>query len=259
MLRLWFCLPVCLLLATDRGDTRPTAQPTPQAQAEPLPEADPVTFLEKCLQRYDQRGVRGYRLIFHKQERLNGELQPSEEIEVFFREQPHSVFLRWLRGQRRANSVLYVEGENDGMMLANPAGLAGRFVKVVARDPEGEEARQSGRYSLKEFGLKKTAQRTLRACKAAREKGTLRLEYLGVRQVREAGDRWCYSFRRTCSPVEGDGVAEVLFYIDKETGVQVGSSLKGAAGQLIGDYFYRDIQFNPEFKPNQFDRSALTP
>ena len=29
-------------------------------------------------------------------------------------------------------------------------------------------------------------------------------------------------------------------------------------GKLIGEYLYRDIHLNPEFKPNQFEASALT-
>ena len=44
--------------------------------------------------------------------------------------------MRWLKGQRKANAALYVEGENNNMMLANPTGLAGKLVKVVSRDPE---------------------------------------------------------------------------------------------------------------------------
>ena len=39
--------------------------------------------------------------------------------------------------------------------------------------------------------------------------------------------------------------------------MQVGSTLKGADGQLLGEYFFRDIELNPEFKPDTFTREAL--
>jgi hypothetical protein len=254
-------LPLCLLLVPESPALAP-AGPQPQSSAsatqEPLPVGDVVAFLEKCVQRYEQQGIHGYSVILHKQERIGGILQPSEDIECYYREQPYSVFMHWLRGQRKAESSLYVEGENGGKMLAKPAGLAGVFVKVVERDVDGEDARQSGRYTMKEFGLKAAIQKTYRDWKAAKEKGTLRVQYLGVRKVREAGDRLCYVLRRTCTVPEEDGVTDVTIYIDKENWLQVGSVLKGEDGKLIGEYMFRDLRINPEFKPNQFQRSALT-
>jgi hypothetical protein len=253
------CLPLCLLLMPEPSALLDAPQPAsaPAAQ-EPLPTGDVITFLEKCVQRYDQQGIQGYRVILHKQERLGGKLQPSEDIECYFRDKPYSLFMHWLHGQRKAESSLYVEGENGGKMLAKPAGVAGIFVKVAERDVDGEDARQSGRYTMKEFGLKKAIEKTYRDWKAAKEKGTLQVQYLGVRKVREAGDRLCYTLRRTCTVPEEDGVTDVIIYIDKENWLQVGSILKGNNGKLIGEYFFRDLQINPEFKPNQFKRSALT-
>jgi hypothetical protein len=236
---------------------QPPAAAAPAAQ-EPLPTGDVITFLEKCVQRYQQEGIQGYRVILHKQERLGGKLQPSEDIECYFREKPYSLFMHWLRGQRKAESSLYVEGENGGKMLAKPAGVAGIFVKVAERDVDGEDARQSGRYTMKEFGFKAAIEKTYRDWKAAKEKGTLHVQYLGVRKVREAGDRLCYTLRRTCTVPEEDGVTDVTIFIDKENWLQVGSILKGSDGKLIGEYFFRDLHINPEFKPNQFKRSALT-
>jgi hypothetical protein len=166
--------------------------------------------------------------------------------------------MHWLRGQRKAESSLYVEGENGGKMLAKPAGAAGFFVKVAERDVDGEDARQSGRYTMKEFGFKAAIEKTYRDWKAAKEKGTLQVQYLGVRKVREAGDRLCYTLHRTCTVPEEDGVTDVTIYIDKENWLQIGSVLKGSDGKLIGEYIFRDLRINPEFKPNQFKRSALT-
>lgn len=264
MSRLLLGLPLCLLVASHHPEPSPrtgTASPLQTAEGvkDALPVDDPVAFLGKCLERYDQSGIKGYHCTFRKQERLGGELKPSEDIDVFFREEPHSVFFNWQKGQRKANRALFVEGENGGKMLANPAGLAGRLVKVVERDVDGEDAKQSGRYTLRDFGLKKACQRSYKAWKAAQDNGTLQAEYLGVHKVREAGDRPCYVVRRVCAKPEDDGVVTVTLYIDKEHWLQVGSILKDGEGKLIGEYFFRDIRFNPEFKPEQFERSSLTP
>src|SRR5438132_11213690 len=85
---------------------------------------DPVAFLEECIRRYD-RDVKGYSCIMQKQERTKGKLHPTEVMQVYFKEKPHSVFLEWQKGERRAKRVLSVAGENDEQMLIGPTGPAG--------------------------------------------------------------------------------------------------------------------------------------
>ena len=57
------------------------------------------------------------------------------------------------------------------MMLARPEGKLARRVAgdVVSRDPEGRDAKQSGRYTLKEFGMYIGARRTFESWKAAQD------------------------------------------------------------------------------------------
>jgi len=165
MYRLIFCLPLCLILAPNRPDVAPSEHRVPPGivSHDPLPVADPVAFLEKCLAKYDEQHIEGFTCILQKQERIDGRLMPSEETEVAFRARPHSVFMHWVRGARKADSALYVQGENDNKMIAHPSGLAGALVKVVSRDVDGADAKQSGRYTLDTFGFKNSMERTLKA------------------------------------------------------------------------------------------------
>jgi hypothetical protein len=225
-----------------------------------LAKEDPIGFLTECLARYD-REVKGYRAVMQKQERIGGRLQPKEIINVCFKEKPHSVLLVWIEGARRAERALYVEGENNGKMLARPNGLIARKVAgdIVERDVDGPDARQSGRYPLSEYGIKKGTERTLAGWSAARDQRALHVEYLGEQRIREAGDRLCYKLRRRYARPENDGVTELTIYVDKENLLQVGSILKAAGGKLIGEYFFRDIELNPAFSDGQFERRALSP
>jgi len=231
----------------------PDANP---AKPDPLPVPSPVAFLEKCLERYDRQDIQGYRAILNKQERIDGKLDPPEEIEIWYRAQPRSVFMHWLQGARGADSVLYVEGENGAKILVHPSGLVGRIVKEVAIAPDSPEAHQAGRYSIKDFGLREGLARTVRQWKAACMKGELQVEYLGVKKVPETGDRPYYVLRRTF-PKPQDGVTQATVFIDQQTWFPVGTVLRGEGGILIGEYIYTDIQLNPHFKPNQFEPSAL--
>jgi hypothetical protein len=264
LMGLLFALARCLPLAAERppspyplplgGEGRVRGDLPAKVASEPLPAPDPIAFLEKCLEHYDQQGIRGYRLIFQKQERIGGILQPSEVIEVAFRADPFSVFMRWLRGARIIDKALFVEGENDGKVLVHPTGLAGLVVSYVARSPDDPAASQVGRYSIKDFGLKNTVERTLRDWKGAKLKGAV-ATYLGIRKVREAGGQVCYCLRQISPVPDAQGVSNATVYIDKKNWFQVGTILKDKRGRLLGDYYYRDIQLNPTFSPDQFQPS----
>jgi hypothetical protein len=281
MRRLLLCLPFFILLGpvrslpslpesvviSDPGTFVDDSLPLPESgELVRIAREDPTAFLEHCLRRY-QRTVQGYTATLIKQECLGGQLQPRETIELTYFGMPHSVLLRWVEGQRLARAALYVEGENRGpghngtvksLMLVQPAGTIGRLVKVVTRDPDGPEARQSGRYSLPQVGLANATLRTWASWKAAQTKGQLTVEYLGEAVCAEAGNRLCYKLRRTkYHKPEEDGVAELTIYIDKETWLQVGSELKGLDGQLIAAYYFANIELNPSFSPNVFGRETF--
>jgi hypothetical protein len=234
------------------------------ARMEVLARQNPVAFLENCLIRYG-REVKGYSLTMQKQERIEGKLNKPEIIEVHYKEGPaengHSVFLRWREGARLAARVVYVDGENKdnegrSQMIVKPTGIGSFF--TVERDPESADARRSGRYTLKEFGLKMGLQRTLASFKDAQKEGALHVEYLGRKKVPKAGGRECFVLKRSrYARPEGDGITEQTLSVDTQTWLLVGTVLTGDKGQLIGEYYFRDIRLNPTFDKNQFTREAV--
>ena len=274
MRRVLLCLfPPCLLAAAPFLPCRPAARdrPAPEVRddGQALPDDaalacmahhDPVAFLRACLMRHE-REVRGYTLVMRKQERLGGRLRPPEVVRVAFREKPHAVYLEWRQGARLAERALYVADENGGKMLARPATRLLRLAgDVVARDVEGAEAARSGRYPLNQFGLRHGTLRTLASWEGARRENALHVAYLGARDVPEVGGRPCHVFRRApYARPEEDGITELTAYIDTTTWLQVGSVLRGEGGQLIGEYYFRDVCLNPDIPDEQFTPAALRP
>jgi hypothetical protein len=129
---------------------------------------------------------------------------------------------------------------------------------IVERAPDGEDARQSGRYPLPEFGIKLGMERLLSSWVYHQARGDLRLEYLGVQEVPELGNRPCHVLHRHDYPgPEGDGITDLVVYFDQETWLQVGSVLRGEGGQLIASYHFRDVRLNPPFRPDTFTRQGL--
>jgi len=220
---------------------------------------NPPAFLEMCLDRYKER-VKGYDLIFLKRECIDGKpgkLNGLEKIEVHFRDNPFSVYMNWLEGARLAQKMIFVSGENNNKILARPKGLLS-LVGVIERDVDGPEAKSSGRYTVDQFGLYFANKRVVDSMNKAKAKGTLHVAYQGLFKVPEVGDRPFYKFVRSpYEPPEGEGINETTIYIDQETWLQVGTVIKDTRGDLIAEYFFRDIRLNPDFDEKQFTRAAL--
>jgi hypothetical protein len=263
------CLPLCFLCVSDSSSTEPPpaatfreiadqGNPLPsEADMERLAKNDPIAFLKECIRRYD-REVKGYTATLRKQERIEGVIRDSEVIDLAFREQPFSVLMRWKEGARRAAAVLYVKGENHDKLMVRPAGVFS-FAGIVPRDPNGKDAKQGGRYPLTEFGIKIGTQRTLASWERANAANALHVRYLGVKRIKEVGDRPCWVLKRTdyAAPEEDDRITGLTIYVDKVSWLQVGTSIKGEGGQFIGDYYFRDIKINPDFPANTFTIDAL--
>lgn len=263
MARLFFLLPVCLLLHDQHANVRDVlcATSTKMAPAQD-PEAisrlvknDPLTFMQMSIDRY-LREVQGYSCFFCKRERVNGKLRAREEIDVVFRERPHSVYMQWRKGATSAQKVVFVKGENDDCLLALPAGLLS-IAGVQVRSLDHPASKNSGRYLISDFGIKLGCERALRDMRRAGKAGTLRVHSEGDSAVPELDNQRCYKLVRDIDPAEEDGVRKAVFFFDTDTWLQTGTILYDVDNNLIAEYFFKDLHFNPQFTPQQFTQSAL--
>jgi len=225
--------------------------------SEHLRQTDPLAFLEKCLQR-TRAEVTGYTAIFRKREKLGGKLENPEEIQIAFSEKPFRVYMNWLSGARltTAKKLIYAAGENNGKLLALPT-LP--FLPILTKDIHGSEATSGSRYTVDQFGMGLGMERSIGSMTRAKARGQLHLKYHGEVQEPRVGDNiTCYKFvRKPYEPLEEDNLNELTIYVDKATGLQVGSVLKDDKGNLVAEYFFREVKLNPTFPDWQFTRAAL--
>ena len=235
---------------------------------EALVKSDPIAALDASLARY-KRDVRGYRCILQKQECLGRKLGKVEVIRHAVREEPFAVYMFWEEGAGSAAATLYVRGENGGRMKVKTT-----YFLETNTDPNGLIARGSSRYSIEDAGIFHGTLRTLRAWKAARDRGEWQVEYLGRQKLPELG-RECYALKRTCNPPDVDNFrmadlerrdpaqhpleafTTITIYLDCETWLQTGSVLTKADGSLMAAYYFRDVKINPAFEADQFTPAVL--
>lgn len=94
--------------------------------------------------------VDDFEATFSKREFVGNRMIPST-MNIKFRAKPFSVYLRF-GGQNEGREVLYVEGKNNGNLLAHETGIAG-LIGTVALQPNSPRALSEGRHPITRIGL----------------------------------------------------------------------------------------------------------
>lgn len=116
-------------------------------------------LLEKGLQEIS--AISDYSATFTKQEKINGVLSEPEILKVKIRQEPFSIYIKWLNGEDVGQEVAYVHGENNNRVLLKFGGLKGRMIPTLKIHPKGDLATAEARYPVTEMGLKKMIERIL--------------------------------------------------------------------------------------------------
>lgn len=194
--------------------------------------------------------IDNYRATFFKHERIDGVLQPEQEMELRLRNKPLSIALHWPETGRK---VVYVEGRNNNKMLVRSTGFQA-FFGTLKLSPTGSLAMRECRHPIYEIGMLHLAGQI----REHREYDLGILDKVTCRVERNAelDGRPCYRFRVEYSDRQSSrGYRKSIFLIDKEWSIPVSvrnyawpsSNAATAedvdAGTLVEYYVYRDVEF----------------
>jgi hypothetical protein len=96
-------------------------------------------------------GVDCYTATLAKQEMVGTELLDEQTMQLKCRQKPFSVYLVWTAGDT-GREVIYVEGENDGKMIAHDGGWKARL-PAFNLDPNCRLAMRDARYPVTNAGF----------------------------------------------------------------------------------------------------------
>jgi hypothetical protein len=130
----------------------PPQAPPPSNQAQPVSPMDyPIQLMAEAQRSF--QGVRDYSCLFVKREKIQGQLGAENLIDMRVRNQPFSVYLRWVGPPNLAGQeACYVAGANNGQLRVHSTGIAGAvgFVSVATNDPR---VMQNNRHPITEAGI----------------------------------------------------------------------------------------------------------
>lgn len=194
----------------------------------------------------------GYACTLQMQERVNGNLQSEDELEMAIRHAPFSVSLKWPDGSQR---VVFVEGENDDQMVVSFGGWK-RILGRVKLDPQSERAMSRARYPITEAGLGKLSERLLGYRK--RDLGLDEGVTCTMRSGERIDGRECYSFVVEYESKDIEPVyRRSIIHIDKALSLPIWVENftwgeKAGDEPLIERYVYRDLDFDAELAETEF-------
>lgn len=116
----------------------------------PHPIDPALSLVRECQERFAK--VQDYTAVFLKQEMVGRTLLPQQFMEAKFREQPRSVYLKWMQPDE-GREVIYVEGQNNDKLVTHVTGIAKALTGTLMLDPDSPTARKGHRHSIREAGI----------------------------------------------------------------------------------------------------------
>jgi hypothetical protein len=213
-----------------------------------------------------QTSVVDYSCTLIKQERINGVLRPEEYMFAEIRNRkvkdgvlvtPLSAYLYFLKpGKLKGREVIFVEGQNNGKMVAHEGGFRGRVVPPIWLKPDGPFAMHGQLYPITEIGIETLIDRLIEKGERDRKRGECTVDFIKgakingrvctVLQVKHPTPRPWFDFH----------IARI--FIDDELKVPIRYAAytwpKEAGGkpQLLEAYTYLNLKLNVQLTDADF-------
>ena len=189
--------------------------------------------------------MRSYQLALNRQERVNGELLPAEDLIMSIHRQPKAARLTWADGPHQGREVLYRADEPGGLMHVNMADSKIPMPRL-ALAPDSPMVMKNSRHPITEAGLDPIVASMEEADRAGS------LVDLGMETPTPLDHPHHGILRRTA---EGDVWRA---YFDPGNHLPALVECQAANGDLVERYVFRNIQPDPgelatmaAFDPNE--------
>ncbi|MEP3481406.1 MAG: DUF1571 domain-containing protein [Fuerstiella sp.] len=224
------------------------------AQAKEHPLVPAIRFTETCLGRVE--AFPGYEATFYKRE-IIGRSVVNQKMKLKIRHSPFSVYL-YFQEPSAGREVLYVEGKNNGKLIAHESGLLS-LAGSMELSPTDPMALKESRYPITEAGIAKAIRQLLVEWKRETKYGETDVKYYKDAKL---GSMTCRVIESSHpQPRKQFTYHKVQLWINDADGIPVRIRKYGfpaRAGQeapIIEDYTFTDINTSVRLTDVDFDRN----
>ena len=226
-----------------------------QRPAEGNPVAPVVAWAEDALRQME--GLRDYTCTFKKREVVDGKLLDQQTMFVKSRPAPLSVYMYFLDQDVRGQEAIYVEGRNNGHIVAHPVGFKQTLVGTLSLAPNDSQAMDGNRYPITSFGIKNLLTRYVKGMYGDMQTGETDVRIIERARV---NDRVCTCIQVSHPTKRPEFVYSMTrLYVDDELNVPIryeGYDWPRRAGEgppLAEEYTYANMKLNVGLTDADFD------
>jgi hypothetical protein len=246
--------------------------PTDPALAPPAtsPGAPPVAGANSRIAELSRAATERYRSMssyiarFRRREVVNGKAKPEELMLIKFRQQPWSVFFKWLGTEGHGREVIFVEGKYDNKLNTKlaagdvPLMAAGKRFAIA---PDNSLVRSNSRHSIHEAGIGNLIQQfaDLVAANARGDTHFGTLRYLGPVRRPEL-DQPCEAVEQMIPRGSEPGLPKGgtrLWVFDSATCLPVLATLRDETNKEVEFYCYDRIEYPAQLTDDDFNPDVI--
>ena len=203
--------------------------------------------------------ISDYSATVVKRERIDGKLNDFDHMFVKVRHKPFSVYMYFLAPAKiKGQEVLFVEGANNGNMLAHTTGIKDKMFGTVKIKPDGPIAMNGQRYPLTELGILNLTKRLVEVAQQDIKYGECEVKFFKNAKI---NDRVCTCIQ-VMHPVPRRNFLFHLarIFVDDELNVPIRYESyewpkePGGAPELMEEYTYINLKLNNGFTDADFDK-----
>ncbi|HUG17597.1 MAG TPA: DUF1571 domain-containing protein [Planctomycetaceae bacterium] len=236
------CLVIAPLSAQEKTEEKP-----PEHKLVPA-----IKIARQSLEAAKQ--IEDFTATFFKREIVNGKVV-IHSMSMKYRQTPFSAYLRFNK-PNEGREVIYVEGQNDGNLLAHETGIKG-IVGTISLHPTSKEAMSESKQPITELGLHKLAEQMIKQWEFESKYGECELKYYPEAKL---GELKCLVIESSHPvPRRQFPYHMTRFFIDKATKIPVRiehygfPSKQGEKPPLMEEYTYSNIKPNVGLSDIDFD------
>jgi hypothetical protein len=171
---------------------------------------------------------------------------------------PFGVYLGFLKPDSvRGREVIFVEGRNEGKMIAHEGGIKGRFLPTVNLMPTSTLAMRGNRYPITEVGIMTLTRRLIEKGERDRKQGDCHVRLVNGATVRDRACTMLEVIHHDQKPQYDFHLARV--FLDRELNMPIRYEAygwpanSGDAPPLLEEYTYMDVKINVGLTDVDFD------
>lgn len=226
---------------------------SPPTQGKEHPLVPAIRFTEKCLKKIE--AFPSYEATFYKRE-IIGRSVVNQKMRMKIRHSPFSVYL-YFQEPSAGREVLYVEGKNNGKLIAHEAGILS-LAGSMELSPTDPIAMKESRYPITEAGIAKAIRQLIKEWTAETKFGETDVKYYKGAKL---GDMTCRVIESSHpQPRKQFAYHKAQLWINDADGLPVRIRKYGfpaRAGQqapIIEDYTFTNINTSVRLTDADFDR-----